>query len=184
MKKMLLLIAALVIVIDQRQDLKELDVVSVVEASEVVVEAPVAPKADETPKEVKVVDTRITQIKTYLESYGSPIPDIATTIVEQSDKHGVDPFIITAIFCQESSCGKSCSNGNCTGYGKADRGDIGKTDFPDKYAGITGMIEKYSVDWNSYYKNCGTNIRCISRKYNPRESWVQNVYWFYTEVTS
>jgi len=131
---------------------------------------------------VKVVaevksDERIKKIYSYLLDYGSPIPELSTEIVEASDEFGLDPYIITAIFCQESSCGKVCVNGNCTGYGITDSGQVGD------YAGMRSMIQAYATDWGGYYKNCGTDIVCVSQKYNPRESWVNNITWFYGEIT-
>lgn len=177
------LIVAIVIIMDQRQDLQTVvdnQPRAEVEAAEVV-EIP-NPVDNGTKEFGQIQDNRVEKIQNYLAGYGSPEPTLAKVIVSESDKHGVDPYIITAIFCQESSCGKVCSNNNCTGYGITDSQHIGKTGFNSKSEGLAHMIAKFSSDWDGYYKNCGTNIRCISRLYNPRESWVQNVHYFYTEI--
>ncbi len=132
---------------------------------------------------VKPADERRTKIFNYLVAYGSPIPDITDTIVNESDRYGVDPYLITAIFCQESSCGKSCSNGSCGGYGFTDSGPVGKTDYENYKDGMADMIARYATDWENYYLNCGSDIVCVSELYNPRESWVDSVGWFYDEIS-
>lgn len=179
-----ILIVAITIIFDQRSDLCELQSVEVVEASEPEPEVIKLPnQADEGLKEFgKVTDDRTERIREYFKEYGSPYPDVAETIVEESDRHGVDPYMIAAIFCQESSCGKACIAGNCTGYGVTDSGSVGKTSYPDVYTGMAGMIERYATEWGGYYKNCQSNVRCVAAKYNPRESWIGNVSWFYGEI--
>lgn len=131
-----------------------------------------------------VPDNRAEKIENYLRNYGSPYPELASTIVEVSDRYGVNPYVITAISCQESSCFKNCHNSNCSGYGITDSGIVLETRLGSLEAGIEDMVSRYATDWNGYYKNCGDDIACIGRKYNPRESWRSNVVWFYNNISS
>lgn len=130
-----------------------------------------------------IPDNRVEKIENYLTAYGSPYPELAGVIVEISDKYEVDPYVITAINCQESSCFKNCHNSNCSGYGITDSGIVLETELGGLENGLEDMISRYAVDWNGYYKNCGNDIGCIGKKYNPRESWRSNVVWFYNNIS-
>lgn len=128
--------------------------------------------------------SKVLVIEGYLKSYSSPHPELAGEIVYYSQKYGVDPYIITAINCQESSCFKHCSSGNCSGYGITDTKRVGKTEFENKESGLEHMIWRYSEDWNGYYKKCSTDINCISYKYNNRDSWRSAVKYFYNSISA
>lgn len=121
-------------------------------------------------REQKFVE--VDRLDNYLKSVGSPMN--ASYIFEVAEKHAVDPYIITAISCVESSCFKNCWNGNCQGWAITDSGNYSAI-HSDIYAGLEHFAREYSV---SRYAGLTTAEEISQAGYNTRQSWINSMNYF------
>lgn len=137
----------------------------------------------EVPEVIEKPDGDIKVIKDYLVSYGSPHPELAETIVVESKKYGLDPYMVTAIMCQESSCAKSCNSNNCLSYGITDSVRVGETVFDKKSEGLEVSIKRMGTDFSGAYAKCGRSVSCFQEVgYNTYPEWAVAVNWFLAQL--
>jgi hypothetical protein len=130
--------------------------------------------------QVEAGDARPEIIKQYLKEYNSPLEPHAQTIVEASDKYGLDYRLLTAIAQQESNlCKKAPEKSyNCWGWGIHSRGTL-RFDSYDKAIWVVakGLKEEY-ID-KGY-----TTPEEIMKKYTPlsKGSWAYGVNLFMSQL--
>jgi len=132
-----------------------------------------------------VEPNRVQIIAELLTSLGSPHVDKAQFMHDTALKYGLDPYLMVSIFGAESSLGKNCWNFNCYGWWLNDSGD---TWHKGVYTSFEEATEQIYKEFANVYGECGSSIRCVSgidrgSGYNVRQSWVDNVGWFYNKLS-
>lgn len=113
------------------------------------------------------------QIRSYLESQGSPMADFAENIVGAGNRYGVDPKLIVAIAGVESTFGRNAISYNAWGWNN------GRT----RWRSWTQAIDQYTRAFAEKYPN-HTNIRRMAPRYNPNtpEDWGRKVLLFMASI--
>lgn len=138
---------------------------------------------DRTPSvssSVEAADARPQIVANYLQFYNSPLLPYANTIVETSDKYGLDFRLITAIAQQESNLCKVIppESYNCWGWGIHSEGTLG-------FSSYEKGIEEVSKGLRKEYLDKGySTVKEIMSKYTPLSngSWANGVETFMNDM--
>ena len=126
-------------------------------------------------------DARPVLIDKYLARYGSPMEGLGANIVQLSDSHSVDPYLVVAIAQQESNLGKimppHCHN--AWGWGIHSAGTLC---FDSWQEGLNTFISGLA---NNYHAYGLVSPEEVMTKYNPTSpngAWAKGVQQFLTEL--
>lgn len=125
-------------------------------------------------------DSRVENLRIFLNKYGSPLEPFSSQIVESSEKYGLDSRLLPAIAMQESNlCKKAPENSyNCWGFGM-----YGKK--VTSFSGYDEAIETVSKTLARDYKDIGLiTPEQIMSKYTPSNNgaWALSVNHFMNQL--
>lgn len=125
-------------------------------------------------------DAKIEIIKQYLQKYDSPLIPYAQTLVDTSEKYGLDFRLLVAIAQQESNlCKKIPSDSyNCWGWGIHSKGTLRFASFPEAIETVAKGLRE------DYFDKGYTTPEELMKKYTPASpgSWAFGVQQFLGEM--
>lgn len=132
-----------------------------------------------TSREVKAEDSRVIKLRTYLETYDSPLADSAETFVREADKHNLDWKFVAAIAGVESWYGHKIPTNsyNAWGYGVYG-GNVRRFSSWDE------AIQIISEDIRMKYMNAwgAQDVYGIGSIYAADPKWAGKVTYFMNQI--
>lgn len=133
--------------------------------------------------DIQTADARIEIIRSFLERYKSPLTPydhFAQSLVEASDRYGLDYRLLPAIMMQESNLCKSSDPKihNCLGFGIHERGTLGFDTYEESFDRAARELKANYIDQGL------TTPEQIMRKYTPSSngSWANSVNQWIAEM--
>lgn len=127
-------------------------------------------------------DTRILHLRSYLDSYHSPLSDEAEFIIAEADRLNLDWRLITAIAGAESTFGKHMPSNSYNGWGWAIfTGNTDGKHFASWRDGIRTVSE--GLRYNYMDKGAKT-IEQIGRTYAASPHWANSVRFFLNSISA
>ena len=130
---------------------------------------------------ISTTDTRITRLRAFLESYGSPLAADAKTFIEEADRNNLDWKLVAAIAGVESTFGQAIPRGsyNAWGWGIPTGAQDG-IHFKDWADGIAQVSEGLKT---RYFVNGTKTIYDIGWIYAANgNSWSSHVSYFLNKL--
>lgn len=128
-------------------------------------------------------DARSLVIERYLRRWSSPLLPYAKYIVDTSDSHGVDPYLVVAIAQQESNLGKlmppNCHN--AWGWGIHSKGTLC---FDNWQEGINTFVTGLADNYHAYGLNTPEEIMTKYNATSPGGAWAKGVRYFLEQLES
>ena len=156
-------------------------IVYVISAGPVMAAAPLISEASATPNAVvKAEDQRVTHLKKFLETHGSPMSESADHFVAEADRLGLDWKLVAAIAGVESTFGKHIPANSYNGWGwGVFTGQSDGIHFKDWNDGITKVSEglKYR-----YVDRGATSVEQMGRIYAASPTWSTKVQFFLQKI--
>ena len=117
-------------------------------------------------------DNRVSKLRTFLQSYNSPLADFSSVFIKAADKYGIDWKLVPCISGVESTFGKAIPYNSYNAYGWAN-GEYYFQSWEDS-------IEIVSRTLRANYYNRGVDtVEKIAPIYAPPSTtWVRNVRFF------
>lgn len=129
---------------------------------------------------IKIEDSRINKLKSYLKTHDSPLVDDADHFVAEADRLGLDWKLVAAISGVESTFGKRIPRNSYNGWGWAIfTGQSDGKHFADWKDGITQVSEGLRY---KYIDKGATSIEQIGRIYAASPTWSQKVHFFLNKI--
>lgn len=125
----------------------------------------------------KDFDLKVKKVKTFLESYDSPLVPFAKTFVTEAENNGLDWKLVVSISGVESTFGKQIPAGSFNGWGwgipTGASSGLGFKDWNDGIATVSkGLKEKY------FDKGLNDLPKIMAVYAPPSHSWAGNVQFF------
>lgn len=128
-------------------------------------------------------DARSLVIERYMKRWSSPMLPYARYIVDVSDAHGVNPYLVVAIAQQESNLGKlmppNCHN--AWGWGIHSRGTLC---FDNWEEGINTFVSGLSNNYLAYDLHSPEEIMTKYNSTSPGGAWANGVSYFLDQLES
>lgn len=122
------------------------------------------------------IDQRVVRLKSFLESYNSPLAPYAFEFVTYADLYDIDWRLVPAISGVESTFGKRIPQGSYNAYGWVN----GKYRFQSWEDSIE-IVSKTLRE--KYYNKGATSIQKIAKRYAPpSQSWAWKVKYFMEKI--
>lgn len=129
---------------------------------------------------VKIEDSRVKKLKSYLKTHDSPLVDEADHFVTEADRLGLDWKLVAAISGVESTFGKRIPRNSYNGWGWAIyTGQSDGKHFVDWKDGITQVSEGLRY---KYIDRGAVSIEQIGRIYAASPTWSQKVHFFLNKI--
>ncbi len=133
--------------------------------------------------DIQTADARVEIVRSFLERYKSPLTPydhFAQSLVEASDRYGLDYRLLPAIMMQESNLCKSSDPKihNCLGFGIHERGTLGFDSYEESFDRAARELKANYIDQGL------TTPEQIMKKYTPSSngSWANSVNQWIAEM--
>jgi len=129
---------------------------------------------------VEIADARVSKLKAYLESHGSPLASEAEHFIAEADRLGLDWKLVAAISGVESTFGKHIPQNsyNCWGWGIFTGASDG-IHFASWKDGITTVSEGLK---HNYVDKGASSVEQIGRIYAASPTWSTKVRFFLQRI--